>query len=101
MVNHMMKVTWAVIYKSDKMFLALAGITQQQVDAGVSLGSCLHLFRMWLNQLCDQHQLTFTTAQPGHLVAFATWTGKSPTLAFSDSLEGVIRYLFHFLLDFP
>lgn len=53
---------------------SLTGITQQQVDAGVPLGTCLHLFRKWLNQLCEQHQLTFTTTRPGHLVAFATWT---------------------------
>lgn len=92
------------------MLLTLAGITQQQVDAGVPLGTCLHLFRKWLNQLCEQHQLTFTTTRPGHLVTFATWTGESLIQWLyqhlpSVTLQGIIKYLPCFLLvtlpDFP
>lgn len=71
------------------MLLPFAGITQEQVDAGVPLGTCLFLFSKWLNQLCDQHQMTFNTAQPGNNVTFATWSGKSQNIIYTTVFTNI------------
>ena len=52
----------------------LTGIEQGQVDAGVPLPTCLHLFKRWINKITDQHKLIFNDIQPGRKSAtFVTW----------------------------
>ncbi|XP_063881215.1 ERI1 exoribonuclease 2-like isoform X2 [Scylla paramamosain] len=52
----------------------LTGITQEQVDAGVPLGTCICLFSKWMQHLCEQHKMSFCAAVPGNRVTFATWS---------------------------
>ncbi|MPC17380.1 ERI1 exoribonuclease 2 [Portunus trituberculatus] len=53
---------------------SLTGITQEQVDAGVPLGTSIYLFSKWLQSLCEQHKLSFCAAVPGNRATFATWS---------------------------
>ncbi|XP_066990304.1 ERI1 exoribonuclease 2-like isoform X3 [Macrobrachium rosenbergii] len=52
----------------------LTGITQEQVEAGVPLGTCLGLFSSWIRKLCDEHQMSFNTSVASKHVTFATWS---------------------------
>ncbi|XP_068244405.1 ERI1 exoribonuclease 2-like [Palaemon carinicauda] len=52
----------------------LTGITQDQVEAGVPLGTCLGLFSSWIRKLCDEHQMSFNTSMSCKHVTFATWS---------------------------
>ncbi|KAB0802209.1 hypothetical protein PPYR_04395 [Photinus pyralis] len=51
-------------------------ITQEQVDNGVPLGTCLMLFKKWLNeQACCYKLSVFGTNEPNlHRAVFATWS---------------------------
>ncbi|XP_055602959.1 ERI1 exoribonuclease 2 [Uranotaenia lowii] len=55
----------------------LTGIQQDQVDAGVSLASCLLLFTKWLTQILSERGLVLPKSDrnnPAGNVAFATWS---------------------------
>nr|CAI5850461.1 unnamed protein product [Callosobruchus analis] len=50
----------------------LTGISQNQVDNGCPLGTCLMLFRQWINQ--QKMKFGFTLEEPYSKCTFATWS---------------------------
>ena len=60
--------------------LVAAGITQDQVEAGVPLGTCLTLFRSWLAQISEEHGVRVhgddktTTTTPSPNATCLTWS---------------------------
>ena len=55
----------------------LTGIGQDQVDAGVPLPTCLHLFSRWIAKITDKYKLVMNDIKPGLKSAtFVTWLVK-------------------------
>ncbi|XP_055545056.1 ERI1 exoribonuclease 2-like [Wyeomyia smithii] len=65
------------IPKLSKFCIELTGIGQQQVDAGVSLSTCIGLFDKWLKQILAERNIFLPKTNPNDQhgsVAFATWS---------------------------
>ena len=74
----------------------LTGISQEQVDDGVPLATCLVLFRQWLEAVCREHGLVFMTSatcpqqQPGpdtRLVTCVTWSDWDLSLCLDNECK--------------
>eukprot|EP00088_Acartia_fossae_P064105 TRINITY_DN7877_c0_g1_i18.p1 TRINITY_DN7877_c0_g1~~TRINITY_DN7877_c0_g1_i18.p1 ORF type:complete len:306 (-),score=30.36 TRINITY_DN7877_c0_g1_i18:151-1068(-) len=53
----------------------LTGITQEMVDNGIPIGTCLHLFNRWIKNLIDEYQLILDKNQgPGNMITCCTWS---------------------------
>ncbi|XP_034245748.1 ERI1 exoribonuclease 2-like [Thrips palmi] len=53
----------------------LTGITQETVNAGIPLGTCIMLFNKWINQMSLERKMTFHKPCIGHKTCtFVTWS---------------------------
>ncbi|KAK4883107.1 hypothetical protein RN001_006426 [Aquatica leii] len=67
--------------KLTEFCINFTGITQQQVDKGVPLGTCLMLFMKWIKEQSDSFNLSFPGAVSSHskkavLVTWSDWDLK-------------------------
>lgn len=56
---------------------ATSGITQETVNSGIPLGTCIMLFNQWIKKLTLEKKIVFHKQSVGFKICtFVTWSGK-------------------------
>ena len=74
--------------------------SQEQVDNGVPIATCLYLFSRWMRKLSEERHVVLM--EPGQeyseemdLCALATWSGKANNCALGYMISACIRASIH------